>query len=180
MNLEERRALLQAMDEFTSVDSIQIIHTNSRKPLAPVIRCFTDSEWSHSAIIVNKHWVIHSTLSGHGVHLYPLEELKRESKNYAITTRPCKNSPAIKNAAMGQIGKKYDLTALIGILARNRHWQQTDSWFCSELVAYAFYKANEGLFRPEAISAITPQHIWMLDSEIIESHNYVPRKIQVA
>ena len=40
-----------------------------------------------------------------------------------------------------QLGKKYDIIALIGNMFR-RNWQQTDKWFCSELVAAAFESGN--------------------------------------
>lgn len=35
-----------------------------------------------------------------------------------------------------QIGKPYDVTAIAG-LALDRDWRETDSWFCSELMAAA-------------------------------------------
>lgn len=35
-----------------------------------------------------------------------------------------------------QVGKPYDVTAIVGF-ALNRDWRQSDSWFCSELMAAA-------------------------------------------
>jgi hypothetical protein len=40
-----------------------------------------------------------------------------------------------------QIGKKYDATALFGILG-HRDWQSPDKWFCSELMAAALVAAG--------------------------------------
>ena len=40
-----------------------------------------------------------------------------------------------------QIGKPYDHSAILGF-ALDRDWRQSDSWFCSELVAAALEKAG--------------------------------------
>ena len=54
-----------------------------------------------------------------------------------------------------------DVTAIVG-LGLHRDWQEDDRWFCSELVAWAFEKAGEPLFRAEVLRRVTPQHLWML------------------
>lgn len=40
-----------------------------------------------------------------------------------------------------QIGKPYDKTAIVGFIA-GRNWMEEDSWFCSELCAYALVKSG--------------------------------------
>lgn len=68
---------------------------------------------------------------------------------------------------MSQIGKPYDITSLLGILI-HRQWTDTDSWFCSELVARSFAQGGNSLFREYNIHRITPQNLLMLNYPIVE------------
>lgn len=61
-------------------------------------------------------------------------------------------------AARSQIGKPYDWPGVLGIGFR-RNWQESDAWFCSELVAWAFGVSGSPLFRTEHWR-ITPQTIY--------------------
>ncbi len=47
------------------------------------------------------------------------------------------HAAAIYAAARSQIGKPYDRRGIIGFVC-GRNWRDTDSWFCSELAAWAF------------------------------------------
>lgn len=60
--------------------------------------------------------------------------------------------------ARAQTGKPYDWLALIGHVVR-RDWQRTDSWFCSELIAWAFEQAGDPLFRQKKHHRITPRDL---------------------
>lgn len=81
---------------------------------------------------------------------------------YAIVEMPCRDAQAIIDTARSQLGKKYDWTGLVGIAIHSRNWQEEDSWWCSELIAWAFDKGGNPLFTPEARIRITPQHLFML------------------
>jgi uncharacterized protein YycO len=62
----------------------------------------------------------------------------------------------IFNFAYKQLGKPYDFSALVGILA-HRDWHSEDSWFCSELVAAAFEAGGKPLLlNIENVDRITP------------------------
>ncbi len=52
--------------------------------------------------------------------------------------------------AYSQVGKPYDWQGVFNFFSRNRCWEDTDSWFCSELVAYAFKQAKYPLVRASA------------------------------
>ncbi len=62
--------------------------------------------------------------------------------------------------AMQQIGKPYDWTAVIGI-GLHRDWRQTDSFFCSELVALAFENAGCPLLHANHVNRVTPGDLLM-------------------
>jgi hypothetical protein len=64
-------------------------------------------------------------------------------------------SDAFHSFLRAQLGKPYDIEAIIAFIAR-RDWQQTDSWFCSELQAAAL--VNCGWFRRTAGHRIQPHH----------------------
>ena len=54
-----------------------------------------------------------------------------------------------------QLGKPYDFTAVLGI-GLHRDWTETDSWFCSELAAWACLHAGVPLLRFDRLNRITP------------------------
>lgn len=64
------------------------------------------------------------------------------------------------NFALSQVGKPYDYQGVFNFFARNRNWEETDSWFCSELVAYTFKQFGVPLIRADAYR-ITPRDLLM-------------------
>ena len=103
-----------------------------------------------------------------GVSLTPLRKRLEVSSMVAVVDFPCADPAAVIAAARSQLGKGYDYFGLLGILARQRNWQSTEDWFCSELVAWAFAEAGYPLFRVELGSRIVPQHLWMLHAPYIQ------------
>lgn len=138
---------------------MRLLFCTSKLPGALAIRAVTWSDWSHVAIIDGDE-VIEATFP-QGVRVAPLADVLAKHSKYAIVDFDCASEAAIIAAARGQLGKPYDWTALAGMLV-HRDWQENDSWFCSELVAFAFDAAGHPLFRPDANARITPQHLWML------------------
>jgi len=61
----------------------------------------------------------------------------------------------IYKGAMSQLGKPYDYAGIFGFVT-NRDWQEDDSWFCSELIAWIFKEAGINLLRFDNISRISP------------------------
>lgn len=57
-----------------------------------------------------------------------------------------------------QEGKAFDFIGLVGI-AFNRNWENTDKWFCSELVMWALKRAGVNLLNAEKYHRISPQNI---------------------
>ena len=67
---------------------------------------------------------------------------------------------AVLGFAKEQIGKPYDWAGIYNFISRERQWDETDKWFCSELVAYSFKQAGYPLLRVNSFR-VTPGHILM-------------------
>jgi uncharacterized protein YycO len=67
--------------------------------------------------------------------------------------------------AMGQIGKPYDTTAILGFVT-GRDWRQQDSWYCSELGAAAIEECGvcPTLYTPR--NKVTPAALAIVTSAL--------------
>lgn len=139
--------------------------TNPRNPLSWAIRAGSWSRWSHVAMI-DGDTVIES-VALKGVVRTPLAERQQSDPVWKISAIPCSAPDAVLAAAASQIGKPYDYTAVIG-LGLHRDWQRDDAWFCSELTAWAFAQGGHPLFRADAVRRVTPQHLWMMEPNILQ------------
>lgn len=137
---------------------MRILFCRSRLPGSVLIRTVTWSQWSHVAL-VDGNEVIEATWPA--VRVAPLAEVLAKHSDHIIVDLACHVPGDVIKAARSQVGKPYDLTALVG-LVMHRDWQESDSWFCSELVAWAFAQGGSPLFRQDALHRVTPQHLWML------------------
>ena len=121
------------------------------------IRAFTWSKWSHVALLLDDNTVIEATYPL--VRRVPLAEMLQHYDKFEIVDISCDYAKT-KKAAISQIGKPYDLSAIAGF-ALHRNWQEQDSWFCSELVAWCLEQGGTKLFKDAY--RVTPQHLWMLE-----------------
>lgn len=140
------------------MDTINLVFSRSHNPGSLLIRLLTWSTWSHVALIDGDQ-VIEAVWPR--VREISLDEFKSLHSATEIVSLLCYDEKAIIAAARSQIGKPYDWTAVIGI-GLHRDWQEDDSWFCSELVAWAFAKARNALFRTDRMRRVTPENLWML------------------
>lgn len=137
--------------------AVRVVFTRRRSLGSLLLRTFLWSAWSHCAIIDGDK-VIEAAAFG-GVRVRPLGELLGEASGFAILSVPAANPATVIAAARSQVGKPYDLAGVLGIGLRRR-WQDADSWFCSELVAWAFAAGGTPLFRVEAWR-ITPRDLFI-------------------
>lgn len=135
---------------------VKIFFSDSSYPMSALIRCLTWSEYSHVGFILND-CVVDSTLSHGGVRIRPLTDAKKNTTKFEVCEFPLVNDDAIRYA-MSQVGKPYDFTAVLGLPFR-RNWQEDDSWFCSELVAWACIQAGTPLVNKQ-VWRITPQDLF--------------------
>lgn len=120
-----------------------------------LIQAATWSRWNHAAFEV-RGGVQLAADSSRGVRFYaptPGSEIAR----FAVKGL---NLDAAVNVASGQIGKAYDWSAVLGI-GLHRDWTEPDSWFCSELVAWACLQAGQALLRFDRLNRVTPGQLAM-------------------
>lgn len=149
---------------------VQVLFTRRHHLGSVAIRAATWSPWSHVDVILPGGRIIGATLES-GVAVHSLESRILKASRAAVTDFPSRNPDAIYSALYSQISKKYDWTAILGMVLRNRNWQEDDSWFCSELIAWAFQEAGEPLFRENMVDRITPHHLWMLSNPAVVYKN---------
>ncbi len=143
-------------------DKIGLIFSTSNDLFGFAIRTATWSDWSHVALIDGD--CVIEAVAPQGVRRVNLATVIQSYTHHEICYFPCFDSGKILKAAASQLGKPYDYTAVLGI-GMHRDWQEKDSWFCSELAAWAFDQAGEPLFRAEVMRRVTPNHLWMISPQ---------------
>ena len=137
---------------------MQILLCRSNTLGSWLIRALTWSSWSHAAI-VNGYECVEATWPR--VRQVDTLQVVTAHSDFVLIDLPCVNPSAAWEAAISQVGKPYDWLALAGFLV-HRDWAATGRWFCSELVAWSFFKAGSPLYRPEDTHRVTPEMLWLL------------------
>lgn len=107
---------------------------------AELIEWFSAGDFSHVDIVMPDGSLLGARLDG-GVRIRSANYQTFHKRAVAVLDRGQSVSDAFIAAAVSQIGKPYDKTAIIGFAA-GRDWREDDSWFCSELAAWALEQAN--------------------------------------
>jgi len=123
----------------------------SRSIAASAIRFGTWSWCSHVDLVLPDGSLL-GAIPG-GVQIHRLEEPARVER-----FRVAADEGAVVAAMQSQLGRPYDWDGILGWTFR-RDWQEEDSWFCSELVAWAFQQAGNPLLRAECVHRITPRDL---------------------
>jgi uncharacterized protein YycO len=137
---------------------VQVVFSRSHTIGSLLIRLFTWSTWSHIAI-VDKDEVIEAIYPK--VRRVSLDEFAKGKSKIYFDLIPCHYPEAIISAANSQVGKRYDIAAIFAIFFRG-NWHDLKKWFCSELIAWAFWMGGTPLFRDSRLRRVTPEHIWMI------------------
>lgn len=138
---------------------IQLLFTRKRTVSSFVIRAFCGSLWSHVALVDGEHVI--EAVGLHGVRRVPWAEALRGTSHHTLVDFIEADPVPVLRAAKAQVGKPYDFKAIFGLWLRSG-WDETDAWFCSELVAWALEQGGHRLFRTKDIPRVTQQHLWML------------------
>lgn len=123
-----------------------------------LIRILTRSKFSHCAIYDEERGVvIDSDLSRKGVTEYKPYSL---NPNTVVVDSIDISSFGIEiyASAKSQLGKPYDLQAIIGF-PLGRDWAEDDKWFCSELLAWCFEQNGYELF-PNGRTFVSPKKLY--------------------
>ena len=135
---------------------MKLIFCRANDPISWYVRLLTWSKWSHVGIVDGPN-VVEAYFPY--VRVSKLSDVIRAHSRVAFKDLFCKNNQAALNAAISQIGKPYDMKALFG-LPFNRNWQDDDSWYCSEIIAWAILQGGTTYF-PD-IHRVTPRDLWNL------------------
>lgn len=139
------------------MQTVTVIFGKSRHPAGYLIRAFTWSRWTHCALVVGDE--VYEAMHPAGVVVTPLEQFKSRygQGRWAVAQVPCVDPAECIKRAKEQLGKPYDLFGVIGLGLRQRRWDSGQRWWCSELLAHCI-----NAFRPDRISRVTPEHLWMI------------------
>jgi len=122
-----------------------------------IIRLFTFSSWSHVAVVFSDNKVFDVTLAK-GVRFSNLEDFLGEYTDVDIYSVDIPDEAAARAFAEEQVGKKYDLSAIFGLIFQ-REWQEDDRWFCSEVTESVLASGGKKRFK-DKLYRITPQQSW--------------------
>lgn len=133
---------------------IRLRFSSNRTLGSRLIRAATWSEYSHVEIVmpVCSTLLLGAAIDG-GVDLRPPHQDYLRLREFTVEA-----GYSVIAAAQTQLRKPYDLSGALG-LALHRDWQDDDSWFCSELVAWAFQVAGFPLLRADHLHRITPRDL---------------------
>lgn len=136
---------------------VKLVFSDGGTIVSGLIKVVTWSDWSHVSILLPDNMIFDSTMLHGGVRLRTYDQLLKEEKRVLVREFPMLSQKTI-DMALTQRDKPYDLTAILGLPFR-RNWEEDDSWFCSELVAWAAKAAGEPLVNKEGWR-ITPQDLF--------------------
>jgi hypothetical protein len=94
-----------------------------------------------------------------GVSVRPWNYHKTSKEIWTVSDTTPETDAKIYEAALSQVGKPYDLSGIANF-ALHRDWREEDSFFCSELVAWAFEQAGAPLLNGNC-NRITPGMLLM-------------------
>lgn len=137
---------------------IKVHFCSSSTIVGLLIRLVTFSKWNHVALEISG--TIYEADMNYGVRKLPLSSFKEIWTETQAVEVSVPDTPALYEFMEGQLGKKYDFTAILALPFRT-NWQHPHKWFCSELVAKALAVGGLQGFIIEK-SRITPRDLWIL------------------
>lgn len=123
-----------------------------------IIKLATFSKWSHSAIMFDDDTVIDVTRPT-GVRQLTKEQFLAQYPNSDFHYVEVPDENKARKFALEQLNKRYDITAIFGIIFQNRRWQDDNKWFCSELVEAVLAAGGKIRFRT-VVSSILPRETY--------------------
>lgn len=109
---------------------------------------------------VSDTMVIDARLFG-GVRYRSLDALIADASAHEVVDVPLPSEVSALDWLRMQIGRRYDWSAIFGMIWRSGRWADDDAWFCSELAAAAMAAGGLNRYRAEA-SRITPELLWVV------------------
>jgi uncharacterized protein YycO len=125
--------------------------------ISSFIAWWTWGIWSHCEFITDKGY-LGSRLSG-GVAVRPFNYCTPVYEEIRCIEMPNNNADNLWKFLNAQLGKPYDVWAIIGLGIRNNFSSNGKSWFCSELVIAGFQAANINILNIEQDYRVTPRDV---------------------
>lgn len=140
---------------------MKLLMVNSYSLSAILIKLFTFSKWNHVAVLFDDDTVFDSVYSEGGVRKMTYQEFINIYHNVEELDLSIKDEKAGREFAEKQLGKKYDWTAILGIVFQSRYWEKDDRWFCSELAEAIILACGVRRFRTH-VSTVLPRDVYMV------------------
>ncbi len=134
---------------------MRVIFCSNNMPFSLLIKLVTWSQWHHCGVVITEQgidYVIHAKASK-GVIKEPLSKVQIDYPNHEIRIM---NGKA--NNAKDLLGCDYDFGGAFGHYFGA--WNDSQKWFCSELVAYCLEFVNV-----DYLGRFTPQRCFELSFE---------------
>lgn len=140
---------------------IRLLFSANHLPISWLIRLLTFSKWSHVDLVTDRGTLIGATIPS-GVIEYSVNHRLSGSSNYEYRDIEC--DERIVDFVRAQLGKPYDWKGIAG-LEFNRHWQDDDAWFCSELIGAGAVAAGNTEIK-EDIFRLTPGMLYKYSTSV--------------
>lgn len=137
---------------------MKLLFARSHWPGSYAIRALTFSQWSHVAPIADDGTSVEAVFPR--VRVATAGGIIDAHSAFAIAHVECPNEAAAWRFLDQQVGKLYDLGALVALPFQRRDWESPSRYFCSELVAAALNAGGRDLFRD--FSRVTPEMLWQI------------------
>lgn len=140
---------------------VRVVFASGRSRINRLIQWRTWSEGvNHVGVMDDEGRVIHADL-GKGVQEDDLVNFTKVGNRIDVLqiTLPHGSAEELWTLLREQVGKKYDLMGNIGFIFRSR-MQNPKKWFCSEMVAWAFWKVGHPLLARLPSWKYSPEDLW--------------------
>ncbi|MFW6016138.1 MAG: YiiX/YebB-like N1pC/P60 family cysteine hydrolase [bacterium] len=138
-----------------------LIFEKGEGPISSTIKKFTQSEYSHVAMVYDFPYIVHSHLIG-GVQWDDISAVKNQFDVYRLKNGLTNNKKdQLKKAMLGYLGHKYDLSQIFGylqmaIIKGDNKFNNPDEIICNELVERCYNKIGYTLLKGVALGDSTP------------------------
>jgi uncharacterized protein YycO len=126
--------------------------------VSSAIKFWTWSEWTHCEIYTKDGWLGAQT-DGKGVAVRPFNYTTPKAQ--ALFSIELPNYDLAMEFAYKQLGKPYDYTAILGMIAREPLAENPLKWFCSDYLAAVTRKGGINLLHGEGVYRFTPRDIYI-------------------
>lgn len=124
--------------------------------MSKLIEWFTWGKYAHVDVVLPNGDIIGARLFG-GVRIRRDSLSYSRVKRYSVTV-PESTAASIYGTLRAQVGAGYDWLGILSFPLRLR-WNRSDKWFCSELVAWAFYINGVQLVTEPKFERLSPRDL---------------------